>query len=136
MQVFESIADRRIRAAQQEGFFDNLPGAGKPIPDLGQERAPGWWADRLVRREQSALAAEELDRELQDAMAPLWRSESEDLVRSRVEELNQLVDDYNRVTTWERRSPLDADDVVEKWRLVWRPARQQLGGRRAHRSVE
>jgi hypothetical protein len=29
---FEKIVDERIRKAQQEGAFDNLPGSGKPLP--------------------------------------------------------------------------------------------------------
>lgn len=29
---FEKIVEERIRKAQQEGFFDDLPGAGKPLP--------------------------------------------------------------------------------------------------------
>jgi hypothetical protein len=29
---FEKIVEERIRKAQQEGVFDDLPGAGKPLP--------------------------------------------------------------------------------------------------------
>ena len=29
---FEKIVEERIRKAQQEGAFDDLPGAGKPLP--------------------------------------------------------------------------------------------------------
>jgi hypothetical protein len=29
---FESLLDRQIRAAQERGEFDDLPGAGKPLP--------------------------------------------------------------------------------------------------------
>jgi hypothetical protein len=68
MDVFESIADRRIRAAREAGLFDNLPGAGKPIPDLGRERPAGWWADRLVRRERSMQKAEDLERTIRTSM--------------------------------------------------------------------
>ena len=31
MILFQKIAEKRIIEAQQEGLFDNLPGAGKPI---------------------------------------------------------------------------------------------------------
>jgi len=31
MGIMETIAENRIRAAQEEGFFDNLPGKGKPL---------------------------------------------------------------------------------------------------------
>ena len=31
MALFDKIVEERIRAAQQEGAFDNLPGRGKPL---------------------------------------------------------------------------------------------------------
>jgi hypothetical protein len=31
MGFFDAIVEERIRAAQQEGAFDNLPGKGKPL---------------------------------------------------------------------------------------------------------
>jgi len=31
MGIMETIAENRIRAAQDEGFFNNLPGRGKPL---------------------------------------------------------------------------------------------------------
>jgi hypothetical protein len=31
MGLMETIAENRIRAAMDEGFFDNLPGKGKPL---------------------------------------------------------------------------------------------------------
>jgi hypothetical protein len=45
------FVERRIREAMAAGEFDHLPGAGKPIPDLGGEDDPGWWAKRWVERE-------------------------------------------------------------------------------------
>ena len=33
------------------GEFDQLPGAGKPIPDLGLDDDPGWWVKKWVERE-------------------------------------------------------------------------------------
>ncbi len=63
--IFESIAERRIRAAREEGLFDNLAGAGKPIPDLDQERPPGWWAERWVEQERALVKAEQARRSAQ-----------------------------------------------------------------------
>jgi hypothetical protein len=31
MGLMETLAENRIRAAQEEGFFSNLPGQGKPL---------------------------------------------------------------------------------------------------------
>ena len=35
-----------IREAQERGEFDNLPGAGKPLTDLGDTDDPMWWVRR------------------------------------------------------------------------------------------
>lgn len=115
MDGFELIADRRIRAAQAEGFFDNLPGAGKPIRDLHRQRPPGWWPARLVKEERSRLKAEQLDREMRAAMPALWRSGSEAQVLAQVGELNQQIRDYNGVTSLECRPRLDPAETVERW---------------------
>ncbi len=124
MNIFETIAERRIRAAREAGFFDNLPGAGKPIPDLDHERPPGWWATRLVRRERSMMRFEDLNVEIRSAMPDIWRLDSEGAVRDRVDELNNKITEYNRATTWDRRDPLDVDQIVEQWReLRQRPRR-------------
>ncbi|MEL6984962.1 MAG: DnaJ family domain-containing protein [Actinomycetota bacterium] len=120
MNIFESIADRRIEAARKAGLFDNLAGAGKPIPDLGQERPAGWWAARLAKRERSMMAAEDLDRDVRAAMPGLWRLGSEEAVRAEITTLNARIKDYNRVTTFERRNELNAEDVVAKWRTLRR----------------
>lgn len=74
MSWFELIADRKIRDAQEEGRFDNLPGKGKPLSlDIDnrvppEQRAayrlmrdanllPDWIElDKLVRRRQERIA--------------------------------------------------------------------------------
>ncbi len=118
MNIFESIADRRIEAAREAGLFDNLPGHGKPIPDLDRERPPGWWAARVAKRERSLMAAEDLDRELRAAMPIIWRLATEADVRSEVDRLNRQIDDYNRVTAVDTRGRLDVEHVVGRWRQI------------------
>ena len=53
-----SLADRRIREAMEKGEFDDLPGAGKPIPDLEDGYDPEWWTKQWVKRQ--GLSREEL----------------------------------------------------------------------------
>ena len=45
-----SLVERQIREAMDRGEFDNLPGAGKPIPDLDAPYDPSWWVREWVRR--------------------------------------------------------------------------------------
>ena len=55
---WETWIEAQIRVAREQGAFDNLPGAGKPLPYLGQEYDPDWWVKQLVRREQISTASE------------------------------------------------------------------------------
>lgn len=120
MNVIETIADRRILQARADGLFDNLPGAGKPLPDLHRERPAGWWAARVARAERSKLRADTLKDELRAAMAAVWRMESELDVRTRVGELNEQIEEYNRLTTLDEWPPLDVGQVLQRWRDVRR----------------
>ena len=47
----ELIAENRIRQAMEEGKFDDLPGFGKPIPDIDEPYDPLWWVRQWMRRE-------------------------------------------------------------------------------------
>ena len=53
---WESWLDEQIRQAREDGAFDNLDGAGKPLPDLDQGYDPDWWVKKLVCREQGGRA--------------------------------------------------------------------------------
>jgi hypothetical protein len=120
---YESWVERQIREAQERGAFDNLPGAGKPIPGLNRED-PNWWVKGLLEREQlrpplpPALA---LRREVQDLPDTLRDCRSETAVREIVEDLNR------RILELRRRPPdgppvfvrtVDADEAVAQWRAV------------------
>ena len=43
--------DAQVRDAMARGEFDNLPGAGKPIPGLDKPHDPDWWVKKLIERE-------------------------------------------------------------------------------------
>lgn len=43
--------DLQIQRAMARGDFDDLRGAGKPIPDLGASHDPDWWVKKLIERE-------------------------------------------------------------------------------------
>ncbi len=40
MSIYDTIAERRIRQAMDRGEFDNLAGAGKPLPPDDLEKVP------------------------------------------------------------------------------------------------
>ncbi len=50
-QYYESWVDKQIREAQERGDFDGLPGAGKPLPHLGDPDDADWWVKGYIKRE-------------------------------------------------------------------------------------
>lgn len=114
--------DLTVREAIERGDFDNLPGAGKPIEDLGTQHDPDWWLKKLIEREQitgvlpEALQLRKDDAEL-DAL--LDKETSEPQVRRILEEFNA------RVVAARRQleggppvvTPLrEVEETVEQWR--------------------
>ena len=119
---WESWIDAQIRVAQEQGAFDNLAGAGKPLPDLlGPEQGLDWWVRQLVKREQiSALPPSlELLRRVEKELAAIDKLEDEAAVRGRVAALNAEIAKAN-ATVLEgpptRLGKLDAEQVVARWR--------------------
>jgi len=49
--AIQVISENRIQQAIEEGQFDNLPGTGKPIPDIDEPYDPMWWLKQWIRRE-------------------------------------------------------------------------------------
>lgn len=120
---FTSWIDQQIAEAEQRGSFDNLPGAGKPLPKRDETDAAQAWLRDYLRRE--GVSTDELlpvslrlrkERErLADNIVSL---PSEQDVRDAAAELNE------RIIQW-RRIPLDPpifvklvdeDQMVQRWR--------------------
>src|SRR5260370_598137 len=55
---FASWIDQQINEAAERGAFDNLPGAGKPLPNRGEADDGQAWLREDLRRE--GVSAEEL----------------------------------------------------------------------------
>ena len=54
---FETWVERQLREAAERGAFDDLPGAGKPIPDLDKPHDELWWVKQKLRRENFSVPA-------------------------------------------------------------------------------
>jgi len=87
---WETWIDAQIRVAREQGAFDNLPGAGKPLPNLGQEYDPDWWVKQLVRREQISILPPSLEllQRVEAELAAIDKLHDEATVRRRVVALN------------------------------------------------
>jgi len=88
-----SWVEQQLRVAMERGDFDDLPGAGKPIEDLGVEHDPDWWIKKLVERENIAILPPALALRKDDAEldARLDRTNVESEVRREVEDFNARV---------------------------------------------
>jgi hypothetical protein len=106
--------DLQVKRAMERGEFDNLPGKGKPLGDLGSIDDRDWWLKKLIERERitgvlpAALQLRKDDAEL-DGL--LDREATEKLVREQVE-------DFNRRTIEARRQLQGGPPVVTRTRDV------------------
>jgi hypothetical protein len=90
--------DLQVRRAMERGEFDDLPGQGKPIEDLGVEHDPDWWVKKLVERENIALLPPALALRKEDAEleARLDAITVEREVRRELEDFNRRVVETRR----------------------------------------
>ncbi len=119
-ETHERYVDRIIREAREEGAFDHLSCAGKPLPLTGVlEEA--WWIKEKLRREKLSDLPEALAirHEAEQVLAALPRERDERQVRERLEALNGRIRKINRTTVAgppTSLAPLDVDEVVRRWR--------------------
>ena len=118
---WESWIESQIRVAMEEGAFDNLPGAGKPLPNIGQEYDPLWWVKQLTQREQLSLLPPSLEllRKVERELATIEKLPDEATVRRRVAALNVEIARVNATVVEgppTRLGTLDVDQVVARWR--------------------
>ena len=122
---FNTWIDQQIAEAEKRGVFDNLPGAGKPLPlkpqdgvDYGQA-----WVRDYARRE--GVAAEEflptplrLRKEIEQLTESVGEMASEEDVREIVGDLNR------RILEWRRFSEgppvfvrlVSKEEMLDHWR--------------------
>ena len=87
---FETWVERQIREAQERGEFDDLPGAGQPLPGLTGQYDELWWVKRVAEREHLSLLPPTLAlrKEAEELLDDLPSITSEETLRD-------LVADYN-----------------------------------------
>jgi len=118
---WETWIDAQIRVATEAGAFNNLPGAGKPLPNLSQEHDPLWWVKQLVQREQISMLPPSLEllRKAETELAAIEKLHDEAAVRHRVAALNVDIAKVNATVVEgppTRLGTLDVDQVVARWR--------------------
>jgi hypothetical protein len=118
---FETWIDRAVEEARRRGDFDNLPGAGKPIPGLDRPWSLDQWLREFAKREGVSLlpAGLELRRHVEREVERIMTLGAEAGVRKAVAALNGHIREVNRNLREGPASlvrPLDADEVARAWR--------------------
>jgi hypothetical protein len=119
---FTSWIDRQISEAQERGAFDNLPGAGKPLPKRDEDAAQAWLRDYMRREGVSAddllPTPLKLRKEIERLTETVEDLGSEQEVRDVASDLNRQIIEWRRIPTG---PPLflplvDQDTLVSRWR--------------------
>jgi Domain of unknown function (DUF1992) len=120
---FTSWIDQQISEAAERGAFDNLPGAGKPLPKRGDADDEQAWLREYLRRE--GVSAEvllptplRLRKEAARLAETVPALSSEQEVREAVAELNHRIKEWRRIPVGPPIFvPLvDEDIMLSRWR--------------------
>jgi hypothetical protein len=127
---FETWIDRQIREATERGEFDNLPGSGAPLPDLGQPYDDMWWVKRKLRRENLSYLPPSLAlrKEAHDVLEGAAQADNEAEVRERIAAINEKIRDAIRMGIRGpdlNLLPFDVERIVAEWRRVRRGRRER-----------
>ncbi|MGO9819516.1 MAG: DUF1992 domain-containing protein [Solirubrobacteraceae bacterium] len=117
---WESWIDRQIRDAQERGEFEDLPGAGEPIPDLDKPHDENWWVKDKLRREGLTYMPPSvaLRKEASDALTAALRASTEAEVRKIITDVNAKISEANRTGIRGPALmlvPYDVERVVHNW---------------------
>jgi hypothetical protein len=118
---WESWIDKQIREAEERGEFEDLPGAGQPIPDLDKPFDELWWVKNKLQREGLSYMPPSvaLRKEAHDALEAVSRARSEADVRRLIADINENIREANRKVSRGPSlmlMPFDVERVVEEWR--------------------
>jgi hypothetical protein len=97
------LADRRIEEAMQEGKFDNLEGAGRPLEledmPADEDVRMTWWAIRILRKNDFTPHEIRWRKMIDGLKSELSSASTEERVRKLVAEINELVHKINTLGT-------------------------------------
>jgi hypothetical protein len=122
---FPDWVDHQIRTAEAEGAFDNLPGAGKPIPDIDRPQDDLAWVAKYLRRENNGNVTEVLPpalalaKEVEVLPQSLAKERSEARVRAMIDDLNDRISRAHaqpQVGPPFRVKIVKVEDTVQQWR--------------------
>lgn len=103
-----AFVENSLQQAIRRGDFNRLPGAGKPLPDLGGAHDPDWWIRRKIETEKlTGLGPPALTLRVEHAEM----AERLDAI-AREADVREAVEDFNRRVIEARRQLLGGPPVV------------------------
>ncbi|MFI5428424.1 DUF1992 domain-containing protein [Aeromicrobium sp. UC242_57] len=127
----------QVQRAINDGEFDNLPGAGKPIPGIDRPHDPDWWLKQLIERERLSVVPPAIALRIEHAEMDetLDRETTPDGVR-------RVLDDFNARIVEARRQLQGGPPVITPLRdvdeeiVAWRERRAQRVAEQKQRLAE
>jgi hypothetical protein len=118
--TWETWIDKQIRESMDRGEFDDLPGKGKPLPDIDTPRDEMWWIRKKLKDEDISVLPPTMQvrKDLDAVRERIAQSDDEAVVRTLVAEINEQIREVNRSVVTGPPStlmPLDVEIVVERW---------------------
>jgi hypothetical protein len=96
IEIFESLAERRIREAAERGEFVDLPGAGQPLRGQGGTYDPDWWVKEWIRRTSLEETLAEVRSTIRAELPKLKAFTDSPETSGRIRELNETISSLNR----------------------------------------
>lgn len=120
---WEDLAERRIRAAQLSGEFDNLPGFGQPIPGIDETLDENWWIKAKLRREQLVVMPPIMEARLakERFLESLATFATESAVRDRIAAVNEQIRKahFSHIAgPPDGVLPLEEQQVITEWNRI------------------
>jgi hypothetical protein len=117
---WESWIDKQVRRAHERGEFDELPGSGKPLSDLGKPFDPMRWVKDKLRREGLSYMSPSvaLREEARVTLEAALGAASETEVRELIADINERIREANRKGIRGPALmliPFDVERVVREW---------------------
>jgi DnaJ homologue, subfamily C, member 28, conserved domain len=122
--AWESWVEQQIRAAQEEGLFDALPGHGQPLSGIDDPHDELWWLRAKLRRERVAVPLPpqlQVRKDLDEFRSALAHIADEETVRQLAVNLNHRIREVNRTTVSgppTTVAPIDVDALLDAWRAA------------------
>jgi hypothetical protein len=118
---WESWVEQQIREARERGEFDDLPGHGKPLPDVDRPRDELWWVRKKLRTENVSYSppAISLRLERDETLERIAAATTEARVRELIAAINDRIRYVNSHTISGPPTTvavLDVEETVERWR--------------------